>query len=103
MEEFEKSALVFKAFCDENRLMILKLLQTGEKCACVLLESLNIGQSTLSHHMKILCDAGVVISRKEGKWTHYSISGEGTQYAKELLDNITRMSYTKEDNDCKAI
>jgi len=103
MKEFEKSALVFKAFCDENRLMILKLLQTGEKCACVILENLNIGQSTLSHHMKILCDAGIVIARKEGKWTYYSISGEGTQYAKELLDNITRMSYTKEDNDCKAI
>ncbi len=51
-----ESAKVFKAFCDENRLQILELLQTGEKCACVLLEDLKISQPTLSHHMKILCE-----------------------------------------------
>jgi ArsR family transcriptional regulator len=89
ISEYEKNAKVFKAFCDENRLMILELLQTGEKCACKLLEDLNIGQSTLSHHMKILCDSGVVNARKEGKWIHYSISPEGSSYAKELLNKIT--------------
>ncbi|HKL98873.1 MAG TPA: metalloregulator ArsR/SmtB family transcription factor [Mobilitalea sp.] len=87
--EYKKNAKVFKAFCDENRLMILELLQTGEKCACKLLEDLNIGQSTLSHHMKILCESGVVTARKDGKWIHYSISLEGSAYAKELLDKIT--------------
>jgi ArsR family transcriptional regulator len=91
MNEYEKNAKVFKAFCDENRLMILELLQTGEKCACKLLEDLNICQSTLSHHMKILCDSGVVTARKEGKWIHYSISPEGSTYAKELLDKITEI------------
>lgn len=80
---------VFKAFCDERRLEILTLLQNGEKCACVLLEELEIGQSTLSHHMKILCDSGIVQGRKEGKWMHYSISKEGSDYAKELIDKIT--------------
>jgi ArsR family transcriptional regulator, arsenate/arsenite/antimonite-responsive transcriptional repressor len=88
INEYEKDARVFKAFCDENRLMILELLKTGEKCACKLLEDLNIGQSTLSHHMKILCDSGVVKSRKDGKWTHYSINEEGRIYARELLDKI---------------
>lgn len=88
INEYGKDARVFKAFCDENRLMILELLKTGEKCACKLLEDLNIGQSTLSHHMKILCDSGVVESRKDGKWTHYSISEEGRIYARELLDKI---------------
>jgi len=91
INEYEKNAKVFKAFCDENRLMILELLQTGEKCACKLLEDLNIGQSTLSHHMRILCDSGVVSARKEGKWIHYSISPEGSAYAKELLDKITEI------------
>ena len=71
---YSENALIFKAFCDENRLMILNLLKDGEKCACVLLEKLDIGQSTLSHHMKILVESGIVITRKEGKWTHYSIS-----------------------------
>ncbi|MGN0968468.1 MAG: ArsR/SmtB family transcription factor, partial [Oscillospiraceae bacterium] len=76
-DEEKKLAGVFKAFCDENRIRILKLLQTGEKCACVLLDDLQITQPTLSHHMKILCDSGVVVGRREGKWTHYSISPEG--------------------------
>ena len=47
-------ALVFKAFCDENRIRILKLLTSGEKCACRLLEEIDITQPTLSHHMKII-------------------------------------------------
>lgn len=98
VNEYEKNAKVFKAFCDENRLMILGLLQTGEKCACRLLEDLNIGQSTLSHHMRILCDSGVVSARKEGKWIHYSISLEGSVYAKELLDKITEIYSV--DNNC---
>ena len=58
--EYIENAKVFKAFCDENRLRILELLRSGEKCACKLLEELHISQSTLSHHMKLLCDAGVV-------------------------------------------
>lgn len=91
VSEYEKNAKVFKAFCDENRLMILELLQTGEKCACKLLEDLNIGQSTLSHHMKILCDSGVVTARKDGKWMHYSICPEGSSNAKKLLDKITEI------------
>lgn len=91
VSEYEKNAKVFKAFCDENRLMILELLQSGEKCACKLLEDLNISQSTLSHHMRILCESGVVNARKDGKWIHYSISPEGSAYAKELLDKITEI------------
>lgn len=101
LSEYEENAKVFKAFCDENRLMILELLQSGEKCACKLLEDLNIGQSTLSHHMKILCDSGVVNARKEGKWTHYSISAEGSAYAKELLLKFTEIDRTKQDCSCR--
>ena len=83
------SARVFKAFCDENRLMILEMLQSGEKCACVLLEKLNIVQSTLSHHMKILVESGIVSARNEGKWTYYSISKNGVSTAKDLLIKLT--------------
>ena len=90
--DYKKDARIFKAFCDENRLAILSLLQSGEKCACKLLEELNIQQSTLSHHMKILCDAGIVNSRKEGKWTHYSISLDGAAYASELVLELTKVN-----------
>ena len=85
VSEYVENANVFKAFCDENRLRILELLRSGEKCACVLLDDLHITQSTLSHHMKILCDSGVVQGRKEGKWVHYSIDPAGAKYAVELL------------------
>ena len=86
----KKTALIFKAFCDENRIKILKLLKGGEKCACRLLDELNISQPTLSHHMKILCDAEIVESRKEGKWMHYSISNQGIEIAKCCLDEILK-------------
>ena len=77
MERTEKQmALIFKALSDENRIRILKLLHNGEMCACKLLDALNISQPTLSHHMKILCDARIVNGRKEGKWMHYSICSE---------------------------
>lgn len=85
-------AKIFKAFCDENRLAILDLLRSGEKCACNLLEKLEITQSTLSHHMKILCESGIVSGRKDGKWTHYTISPEGLEQAKRVLDEYSRIS-----------
>lgn len=84
----KKNAVVFKAFCDENRIRILLLLQEGEKCACELLEKMNITQPTLSHHMKILCDSGIVAGRKDGKWMHYSISKEGLEKAQKYLDYL---------------
>ena len=87
-----RTAQVFKALCDENRIRILKLLCGGEKCACKLMQELNISQSTMSHHMKILCDSGIVTGRKEGTWMHYSISLEGAQAAKELLTELTTVT-----------
>ena len=84
----KKIAEAFKALCDENRIKILKLLQGGEKCACVLLDDLHISQPTLSHHMKILCDSGIVAGRKEGKWTYYSISPAGAENAVSLLRSL---------------
>ena len=77
MPDNKKMAAMFKAFADENRIQILELLRDGERCACRLLEEMKITQPTLSHHMKILCDSGIVVGRKEGKWMHYSISADG--------------------------
>ena len=96
----KKTAAIFKAFCDENRIRILKLLRTGEKCGCRLLEKLNVTQPTLSHHMKILCDSGIVVGRKEGKWTHYSISSKGAKYDAECLKALTTIEAECEDETC---
>lgn len=88
------NAKIFKAFCDETRLTVLELLQSGEKCACVLLENVKVEQSTLSHHMKILVESGIVSARKEGKWTHYSINESGVVIAKNLLNKLTMIKKT---------
>lgn len=93
------NARVFKALCDEKRLQILELLQSGEKCACMLLESFQISQPTLSHHMKILTDSGIVNGRREGKWTYYSISPEGAATAQTLLAALTAV--TESGGDCQ--
>lgn len=89
MNDYALQAKRFKAFCDENRLRIIGLLQGGEKCACELIECLDMGQSTLSYHMKILCDSEIVINRQEGKWTHYRISEEGSGAAIAYLRALT--------------
>ncbi len=98
--EYEKNARVFKAFCDEKRLAILELLRSGEKCACVLIDQMDIGQSSLSYHMKILCESGIVESRQEGKWTHYRLSSSGSKYAAELLLKLTTPYAEQQPNQC---
>ncbi len=89
MDLHQKNAKVFKALCDPKRLAILEQLRSGEKCACVLQEPMDLTQSGLSYHMKILCDSGLVVSRQEGKWTHYRLSKTGRDKAVELLLAIT--------------
>lgn len=86
---YEEHARVFRALCDEKRLRILELLRGGEKCACALLEQIDLGQSGLSYHMKILVESGIVESRPEGKWTHYRISENGSSSAMALLRELT--------------
>ena len=99
MESYQESAKVFKALCDPKRLAILEQLRSGEKCACVLLEPMDLTQSGLSYHMKILCDSGLVDSRQEGKWTHYRLSGEGRDKAVELLLALTTPE-TEQEGGC---
>ena len=89
MGTHQEDAKVFKALCDPKRLAILEQLRSGEKCACVLQEPMDLTQSGLSYHMKILCDSGLVVSRQEGKWTHYRLSEAGRDKAVKLLLAIT--------------
>ena len=86
---YQENAKVFKALCDPKRLAILELLREGEQCACMLMDRLGMGQSAVSYHMKILCDSGLVVSRQEGKWTHYRLSEGGRARAVQLLLELT--------------
>ena len=83
--KYSEDVKLIKALADENRLAILELLLSGEKCGCVLLDELSITQPTLSHHMKILCDAGIVQGCKQGKWIHYSICESGSKALRTII------------------
>ena len=96
----QQITVIFKALCDENRVKILRILQNGELCACHLLEALNLSQPTLSHHMKVLCDSGLVVGRKDGKWMHYSISEEGTEIAVKVLRELTKVDLSESEECC---
>ena len=82
-------ALICKALGDSNRLQIVKMLSSGEKCGCKLLEAFEITQPTLSHHMKILCGCGLVNARKDGKWSHYSLNCETLSSVKEFIGGLS--------------
>jgi ArsR family transcriptional regulator len=99
----ENQAKIFRAFCDVHRLQILELLRGGEKCTCKILEDLDIGQSSISYHMKVLVESGIVESRQDGKWTHYKICDRGSAGATELLTEITTAAKATEDCVCSEI
>lgn len=73
---------IFKALGDRNRVVIMDMIKDGEMSAGRILAEIKMGQSTLSHHMKILCDSGIVNARKESRWVYYSVN-------KEAVDEIT--------------
>jgi ArsR family transcriptional regulator, arsenate/arsenite/antimonite-responsive transcriptional repressor len=98
---YTERARVFKAFCEENRLRILELLQESDLCACALIERLGIKQPALSYHMKVLVESGIVDSTPVGKWTHYHISEKGCVYAQTLLHDLTAMQ-TKATEVCEC-
>ncbi len=82
-------ALICKALSDANRLKIVEMLVDGEKCACKLLEAFEITQPTLSHHMKVLKDCGLVDIRKDGKWCHYSLDCERLKAFKGFISELS--------------
>ena len=98
MIQYESKVSLFKALSDPNRLMIVDMLSCGELCACKILEKFHITQPTLSHHMKTLCDCGLVKGRKVGKWMHYSLDKKKVQDMKKFLRAITT---SKERCICK--
>lgn len=102
-KKHEETAKVFKALCDPNRLIIVEMLQNGEMCACKILEKFNITQPTLSHHMKSLCESGVVNCRREGKWMYYSLNKKGCEGALGVLTGIMEASVQSDiDERCKC-
>ena len=88
MNTIQVSAIC-KALGDPNRLHIVQMLSNGEKCGCDLLEVFEITQPTLSHHMKILCECGLVDTRKEGKWSYYTLNCDTFTGFKQFIERLT--------------
>jgi ArsR family transcriptional regulator, arsenate/arsenite/antimonite-responsive transcriptional repressor len=80
---------VMKALSDPNRVRIVKMLQNKSMCVCEMQSALGIAQPTVSSHLKVLEDAGLVGCEKEGLWVNYSLAdGSGSPYAATLLGNL---------------
>jgi ArsR family transcriptional regulator len=89
---------VFKAISDETRLKIIDMLSCGEMCACNILEEFSISQSTLSYHMKILTESGMVNAIRDGAWMRYTLNKDRTNEVMSFFADITS---EKEDCICK--
>lgn len=87
-QNFIEEANIFKVFSDSNRLQILNMLSDEEMCACKILEKFNITQPTLSHHMKVLVDSGLVIARKDGNWMYYKLNYSKINDIKKFINQI---------------
>lgn len=86
-----------KLISDETRLKIIQYLSdNGTKCACRILEELNITQGTLSHHMKVLCQENITTCKKEGKWCYYTLNKEAICDLTYFLMDICK---TKENDE----
>ena len=98
--ELTNVALICKALGDLNRLELVQMLSDGEKCGCRLLEKFEITQPTLSHHMKILVECGLVNDRKEGKWHHYSLNCDTLLEFKNFIGSLTCESCCDKKDSC---
>ena len=86
MKEFIK---VTKAISDKNRVKILKMLQHKTMCVCEMREALQLAQPTVSKHLKLLEDADLVFSSKDGLWVNYNLAdGAGSPYVASILGNL---------------
>jgi ArsR family transcriptional regulator len=86
MKDFVK---VMKALSDPNRVKIIKMLQHKTMCVCEMREALQVAQPTVSKHLKLLEDAGLVEFRKDGTWVNYHLTdGSNSPYVASLLGNL---------------
>lgn len=80
---------LFKALADETRLKIIEMISCGEMCACKILESFDITQPTLSYHMKILTECGLVEGVRDGAWMKYSINKQRFEEISEFWNTFS--------------
>ncbi len=89
-DEAVSQARLLKALADPTRLRILSLLSRyeGEVCVFEIVESFTLEQPTISHHLRILRDAGLVDCRKKGLWAYYYVRREALTRAQEVINSL---------------
>lgn len=90
--DFARGTALIKAMADETRIRIVHILSCGELCACDILDYFDLTQPTLSHHLNILVDAGLVISRPEGKWNYYSLDRDSFSFIEKFIKDVSHES-----------
>ena len=93
--QYVNMAKVFKALSDPKRVKIVDLLSCGEMCGCLLLKCFEVTQPTLAHDMKVLCEAGIVTSRREGKRTMYSLNRQTMEKINVKLQDMLSQDQEK--------
>lgn len=93
------AALRFRALGDETRLRIVETLATGERCVADLMDSLGLGQSLVSHHLRTLRQAGLVTVRRDGRWIYYSIAGPALGATRLAIYELEPLRRTPDDDD----
>src|SRR4051812_48334056 len=83
-----RAAAIFHALSDPIRLNVVTSLLDGERCVCDLMADLDMAQSRLSWHLKTLADAGIIASRREGRWNYYSLKTDALAEARDILGAI---------------
>ncbi len=91
----ENTATWFHALSDETRLEIVSMLIGGERCVCELMDALDVAQSRLSFHLRVLKEAGIVSDRKDGRWVHYSLNRGRIEEMEALLHAMKPTSRAK--------
>jgi ArsR family transcriptional regulator, arsenate/arsenite/antimonite-responsive transcriptional repressor len=87
-EKLKELSEYLKIIADSTRLQILCLLKKGERCVCNIHEPLGLPQNLTSHHLKALRDAEIVLTRREGRWIHYSLNEEKLEYLANLYNKV---------------
>lgn len=104
MDKITETTELLKAIADERRLQIIDLLACcGKLCVCDVTEELDLSQPNISHHLKILKNAGLIRSTKRGRWVDYELNQEKVEELKSSLEFITAKQpgrYEGTKNDC---
>ena len=83
-----RAAAIFHALSDPIRINVVTLLLGGERCVCELMEDLDMAQSRLSWHLKTLADAGIITSRREGRWNYYTLDQDALTEAHDIIAGL---------------